>query len=218
MLQFTLKGMLIVTAVCAAVLGVGIWQGPPGVIKLLFAVNLCLFARATYVRRKRAFLRAAVFLVVPLLAWALWYFGPGTRSEYGCAICGKGRRRETFLGWTWRDEEYKTNVSEWYGLKGLRLPCAHRWVLLPTLIFRTGPRPGHGEMYTRELEPLLSLYVLSHNVDESTFHEFVKDYEAIDRDDPATMDEFVDKCDVILSKHRDPDGHIRWPLPERPFE
>jgi hypothetical protein len=191
--QFTLREMLIGTALVAAVLGFGSWQGPLGAAGVLAVAGLCLLGMAFFSRRQRLAVFSGICLLLSAVDAGLFFFGPRSETGMICSTCGRGKGIAVFLGITWREREYETRLSEWYHLAGLR-SHQHRWVLVSSSHQRWGGGWGHNT-YTigGEFVELWLLRKAWDKADQPTFHDLVEDYYAT-RKDPSKTPAFCEKC------------------------
>ncbi len=201
--QFTLREMLIGTALVAAVLGFGSWQGPLGAAGVLAVAGLCLLGMAVFSRRKRLAVFSGVCLLVAGSIAGLFYFGP--RSEIGgvCVICGKRIVAPVFGGVSLRRYEVETDLSRWYRLAGLR-PHTHQWILLYGWGQDWGGHqdfvcPGDGGA----MGELFLLRKAWDKVDRATFNDLAEDYYNT-CDDESKVPNFHKKCDRLGVTYRDP--------------
>ncbi|NLX99305.1 MAG: hypothetical protein GXY83_24475 [Rhodopirellula sp.] len=102
-LQFTLRALMIGTAIASMVLGSAIWKGPIGAIVSLAGANVFVVALFAYRGRRQPAIRSSFCLAVPIVGMMFYLFGPGSIEETVCPMCGKLKYTETFLGVMWRE-------------------------------------------------------------------------------------------------------------------
>ncbi len=98
--QFTLREMLIGTALVAAVLGFGSWQGPLGAAGVLAVAGLCLLGMAVFSRRRRLAVFSGICLLMAGTIMGLFFFGPRSETCMVCTVCGKEKGLFDFVGIT----------------------------------------------------------------------------------------------------------------------
>jgi hypothetical protein len=193
--QFTLRSLLIATAVLSAAMGLGTWKGIAWGLGFLIATDLALITWALVFRRWRRATGWGLCLLLLLSGPALYRFGPRTEREDYCRICGRYRTERTILGLKWHEAEEENWSSQWYRQVGLE-PHAHEWRYFCSYQQEWGGGGMHGDSFGFELAALDRLQEVHLKADKTTFKELAALYLAT-RQDRSRLSEFYDRCDKI---------------------
>jgi len=191
--QFSLRELLVGTAVVAAVLGFGSWQGPLGAAGVLAVAGLCLLGMAVFSRRRRLAVFSGICLLLAAAGAGLFFFGPRSEICWVCPMCGKRMIIPEFCGVTLSERECETELSRWYYHAGLR-PHQHRWVdLYAWGQYWGGRREGYAFGGRELVAELCLLRTAWDQVDRAAFNDLAKDYYAT-WDDVPKIREYRKKC------------------------